>query len=209
MKRITSILSLLIFAMATVVQADIVIDNFSPTAQTIDNGGGNPPTFVPLDDNVAGTRSATTTNAVGFAQFTTSGNGGVSFISNFGGTSTIDLLYAFGSPLNTTTSGVVNLSFRVFESVVGGWTAAVSINGGAFSTATAVTSGSTINIVPGVNVSNIDLRLISAGNGTISNPGLKASIVANPEPASLCLLGLTGMAGAFVARRRLKFAKQV
>ena len=118
----------------------------------------------------------------------------------------LNLNYALSTPLELA-DGLINLDFDIFETVSGLWTATVSINSGAQTTGpVAVSAGQTLRFTPvgPVTVNDIEISLAqTAGTaGFILNSS--ASIVANPEPASIGLLGLTGLAGLVVLRRRNK-----
>ena len=197
-------------------QAEIVIDDFTGDGFTVNNVFGAPASPVPqaLDDDVTGTRGGTVAPAPVFGapttQLTTTGAGDLAFLGPQA-TSVSNLNYVFSSPV-VLANGLINLDFDIFESVVGAWTATVSINSGAQTTgAVAVSSGQTLRYTPTGPVSVNDIEIILAqtapGGGFILNNSNGARIVANPEPASIALLGLTGLAGLVVRRRRNKAAK--
>ena len=197
-------------------QAEIVIDDFTGDGFTVNNVFGAPASPVPqaLDDDVTGTRGGTVAPAPVFGapttQLTTTGAGDLAFLGPQA-TSVFNLNYVFSSPF-VMGNGLNYLEFDIFESVVGAWTATVSINSGAQTTgAVAVSSGQTLRFTPAGPVSVNDIEIILAqtdpGGGFILNNSNGARIVANPEPASMCLLGLTGLAGLVVRRRRNKAAK--
>lgn len=189
------------------VQAELVIDDF--TIPTL-NGA--------LDDGIAGTRSVV---ATGSAVMTVDGVGGATFSGGLLGGSRIDINYVFNTPFNMDAVGGGNrtLLIDLFDTVTGNWSVqafftnsvALQSNTGPIAFSTPGAHGFNYDLLPvaiATDVKEIKLRLIRLSDGaTITSSG--GIVAAVPEPTSLALLGMTGLGGWFVARRRGKKTETV
>ena len=146
-------------------------------------------------------------------------------IRNNIGAGSLTLDYAFALDFDFTNTGQQILQFHLFENVTpsGTWNYLVTLADGAMtSTLAGVVAGGNpprgaltlvasdfAGLTFATTIDRISITLSGPNGGGLSrtNSGLGARIVAVPEPTSIALLGLTGIGGVLVARRRRKGEK--
>lgn len=204
MKRLVGFFLMLVAAGGTV-SADMIIDNFAPSTSLA---------ATPLDDQRAGTRTITTSGS-GTATILLDGTGGITMSgnSNF----RIDFQYDFSSPFNMydPTNRFATITADLIDTVTGTWfmqafiTNSSNVEAG-FTTAHTVTTPGVrawdrtqIATIFATDVKKLRVRLTPQTTGaTITSSNSR--LLTTPEPASMTLLGMTGVAGWFISRRRSK-----
>ena len=165
---------------------------------------------VPLDDDIAGTR---TVNKTASAQMFVDGSGGATFTGGVLGQSTIFINYVFDTSFNMDAVGGGNrtLLIDLFDTVTGNWSLeAIFLNSNNLAASAGTIAVSTpgartfsyalLPIAVATDVKKISLSLKrNTDNAVITSTG--SLVAAVPEPTSLALLGMTGLGGWFAARR--------
>ncbi|MCR9200667.1 MAG: PEP-CTERM sorting domain-containing protein [Planctomycetaceae bacterium] len=217
MKKLLLVASALVLATAAESKADFVLDDFAiaQTVQTLPVTGGTVTTAPGVD------RTITTPPLP--APFTTISTGGGNF--NATGTaigSVFTMTYDFATPfdLHSTGSGLAAnpLVLDLFDTVEGAWelvaTYTSSTAGASASFAPIAITAPTVIGLDGRDLGNgllastvdsVDLVFTATaigGGGVATFGNTAASIAAVPEPASIALLGLTGLCGTVIVRRR-------